>query len=267
MNLDTEPLSGKCVAVTRPREQSSEFVSLLNAMGARTYEVPTIQFVPPTDKKALDDACNIAQTFDWIVFTSAKGVDAFMKRYIALENDVQSLKHVRLCAVGPATATKLGDYQLAVNAMPKEYRGEAVAELLEKYVRGSRVLLPRADLASENLPGALRQAGAEVHEVIAYRTIPDRSKRHDVSTMLIKKEIDVITFTSASTVQNFVAMMGDTSVRDLLANTLIATIGPVTADAARSLGLTVTIVPKAHTIPGLVQAIAAYFKISDPSCR
>ena len=267
MNFDIEPLSGKCVAVTRPREQSTEFVSLLNAMGARTIEIPTIQFIPPTNRKALDDACNGAQAFDWIVFTSTKGVDAFMERYIALENDVQSLKHVRLCAVGPATAAKLGDYQLVVNAMPKDYRGEAVAELLEKHVRDARVLLPRADLASKNLPGALRRAGAEVHDVIAYRTIPDESKRHEFSTMLIDKQIDVITFTSASTVRNFVAMMGATSVPHLLQNTLVATIGPVTADAARSLGLTVTIVPKTHTVSGLVQAIAAYFKVSDPTCR
>ena len=267
MNFDIEPLSGKCVAVTRPREQSIEFVSLLNAMGARTIAVPTIQFIPPTDRKALDDACNGAPAFDWIVFTSAKGVEAFMERYIALENDVQSLKHVRLCAVGPATAAKLGDYQLVVNAMPKEYRGEAVAKLLEKYVRGARVLLPRADLASKNLPGALRRAGAEVHDVIAYRTIPDQSKQHEVATMLIDKQIDVITFTSASTVRNFVAMMGATSVPHLLQNTLVATIGPVTADAARSLGLTVTIVPKTHTVSGLVQAIASCFKVSDPPCR
>ena len=267
MNFDIEPLSGKCVAVTRPREQSIEFVSLLNAMGARTIEVPTIQFIPPTDRKALDDACNGAPAFDWIVFTSAKGVEAFMERYIALENDVQSLKHVRLCAVGPATATKLGDYQLAVNAMPKEYRGEAIVELLEQYMPGARVFLPRADLASKILPEALRRAGAEVHDVIAYRTIPDQSKRHEVSTMLIGKQIDVMTFTSASTVRNFVAMMGDTSAPHLLENTLVATIGPVTEDAASSLGLTVTIVPKAHTIPGLVQAIAAYFKISDSACR
>ena len=267
MNFDTQPLSGKCVAVTRPREQSTEFVSLLNAMGARTIEVPTIQFIPPTNRKALDDACNSAPTFDWIVFTSAKGVDAFMERYIALGNDVQSLDQVRFCAVGPATAAKIGDYQLVVDAVPKEYRGEAVAELLEQNVRGASVLLPRADLASKNLPRALRRAGAEVHDVIAYRTIPEQSKRHEVSTMLIDKQIDVMTFTSASTVRNFVAMMGETSAPPLLENTVVATIGPVTADAARSLGLTVTIVPKIHTVSGLVEAIAAYFKISDPTCR
>ena len=132
---------------------------------------------------------------------------------------------------------------------------------------GARVLLPRADLASKILPEALRRAGAEVHDVIAYRTIPDQSKRHEVSTMLIAKQIDVMTFTSASTVRNFVAMMGDTSALHLLENTLVATIGPVTADAASSLGLTVTIVPKTHTVSGLVQAIAAYFKVSDPTCR
>ncbi len=267
MNFDTEPLSGKCVAVTRPREQSIEFVSLLNAMGARTIEVPTIQFVPPTNKKALDDACNSASTFDWIVFTSVKGVDAFMDRYIALKNNIQSLKHVRLCAVGPATTAKLADYQLVVNVMPKEYRSDAIAGLLEQYMRGARVLLPRADLASKNLPIALRRAGAEVHDVIAYRTIPDQSKRHNVSKMLTEQQIDVITFTSASTVRNFVAMIGTASAPHLLENTVVATIGPVTADAARSLGLTVTIVPKTHTVSSLVQAIAAYFKISAATRR
>ena len=267
MNFDTKPLSGKCVAVTRPREQSAEFVGLLNAMGAKIIEVPTIEFAPPTNRKALDDACNSANTFDWIVFTSAKGVEAFIERFIALENDIQSLKHIRFCAVGPATAAKLTDYQLSVSAVPKEHRGEAVAKLLNDYVRGTRVLLPRADLAGTNLPDALRHAGADVHDVIAYRTIPVQSKRHDVYTMLIEKQIDVITFTSASTVRNFVAMMGTPSVPELLTHTLIATIGPVTADAARSLGMNVAIVPKKHTVSALVEAIAAYFKITDPTCR
>ena len=267
MNFDTKPLSGKCVAVTRPREQSVEFVDLLNAMGAKTIEVPTIEFAPPTNRKALDDACNTANTFDWIVFTSTKGVEAFMERFIALENDIQSLKHIRFCAVGPATAAKLTDYQLSVSAVPKEHRGEAVAKLLNDYVRGTRVLLPRADLAGTNLPDALRHAGADVHDVIAYRTIPVQSKRHDVHTMLIEKQIDVITFTSASTVRNFVAMVGGGSVPELLTHTLIAAIGPVTADAARSLGMNVAIVPKKHTVSALVEAIAAYFKITDPTCR
>ena len=267
MNFDTKPLSGKCVAVTRPREQSAEFVGLLNAMGAKIIEVPTIEFAPPTNRKALDDACNSANTFDWIVFTSAKGVEAFIERFLALENDIQSLKHIRFCAVGPATAAKLTDYQLSVSAVPKEHLGEGVAELLDDYVRGTRVLLPRADLAGTNLPDALRHAGADVHDVIAYRTIPVQSKRHDVYTMLIEKQIDVITFTSATTVRNLLAMMGTPSVPELLTHTLIATIGPVTADAARSLGMNVAIVPKKHTVSALVEAIAAYFKITDPTCR
>ena len=265
--FDTRPLFGKRVVVTRPREQAAEFVSLLLELGAEPVEAPTIRIAPPEDPAPLDEACGIAPTFDWIVFTSTNGVDAFMERLLAGPGDVRSLGGVQLCAVGPATAARLADYQLKVDLMPAEYHADAVADMLREHVRGARVLLPRANLARASLPGALRDAGADVVDVVAYQTVPAPSGDVDVYKMLLEQEIDVVTFTSASTVRNFVKLIGDEPAVDLLRTTLVASIGPITADAARQLGIDTTIMPTAHTVPALVDAIADHFRVADPARR
>jgi uroporphyrinogen III methyltransferase/synthase len=259
--FDTRPLFGRRILLTRSREQAMELVELLEELGAQPIEAPTIRIVPPDDYGPLDDACARAGSFDWIVFTSANAVDSFMRRLLAGPGDVRELKGVRLCTIGPATADRLAHYGIKIDLTPSEYRAEAVVDALRgrSGLAGSRILLPRADIARELLAEELKAAGAAVTEVIAYRTLPDQAGDHDVYRMLLDKQIDVVIFTSASTVRNFVRFLGADAAADLLAKTIVASIGPVTAEAAQQLGIRTTVMPREYTIPALVGAIVEHF--------
>ncbi len=209
-------------------------------------------------------------SFDWIVFTSANAVDAFMRRVAAGPGDVRDLKGVRLCAVGPATSDRLARHGLKVDLAPAEYRAEAIVPALRDaaggQLAGQRMLLPRADIGREVVADELRKAGADVSEVTAYRTILTEIEREgdpDIYRMLLEKRIDVVTFTSASTVRNFVRVLGAEQAADLLRTTLVASIGPVTAQAAEQYGIATSIMPQEYTIPALVAAIVEHFRIRD----
>jgi uroporphyrinogen III methyltransferase/synthase len=263
--FDARPLFGKRIVVTRPREQAAELVELLDGLGAMVIQAPTIRIVPPEDAGPLEAACTEAATFDWIVFTSANGVDAFLGRLQAGSGDVRELKGVCLCAIGPGTADRLWRYGLKVDLMPGEYRLEAVIEALRATgdLAGQRILLPHADIARELLADELRRSGADVVEVVAYRTVPAESEREgepDVYRMLLDKRIDVVTFTSASTVRNFVRLYGEEQAADLLRSTAVACIGPVTAEAAAHYRISTAIMPTEYTMPGLVDAIVRHFE-------
>jgi uroporphyrinogen III methyltransferase/synthase len=262
--FDDRPLFGKRIVVTRSREQAGELVDLLEDRGAEAIEAPAIRIAPPDDLEALDRAVAQAGTFDWIVFTSANGVDYFMSRLLEGRGDVRDLKGVRICTIGPSTAARLSRYGIKVDLTPAEYRAEALAESLKQTgpLDGARVLLPRADIAREMLADELRAAGARVTEVAAYRTVlggGDRDTDHDVYRMLLEKQIDAVTFTSASTVRNFVQILGEEPAVDLLRTTVVASIGPVTAEAAQQLGIETTVMPSTYTIPALVDALVEYF--------
>lgn len=263
---DARPLFGKRIVVTRPREQSAELVELLESLGAMVIEAPTIRIVPPEDFGPLDAACAQANTFQWIVFTSANGVDYFMQRLQAGDGDVRDLKGARLCAIGPGTAERLLRYGIKVDLMPPEYRAEAVLEALRATgdLGGQRVLLPRADIAREVLADELRRSGAEVVEVAAYRTVSVENERQgepDIYRMLLDKRVDAITFTSASTVRSFVRIFGEEQTADLLASTIVACIGPVTAEAAAQHHITTAVMPADYTIASLVDALVKYFEV------
>ena len=262
--FDSRPLFGKRILVTRPEAQATELVDLLWSLGAEPIEAPMIRVEPPEDYAPLDEACELAGTFDWIIFTSTNGVDAFLQRLCTGPRDVRELKGVRLCAVGAATAERLLRYGLRVDLVPEEHRGEAVVEALRKSedLSERRILLPRADLARDVLPTELQRTGAEVVDVIAYRTVRtggDRDEGPDIFKMLLEQEIDVVTFTSASTVRNFVKVLGADPAADLLNTTVVAAIGPVTADAAARLNIKTTIMPATYTVPALVDAIVKHY--------
>ena len=262
--FDSRPLFGKRILVTRPEAQATELVDRLWSLGAEPIEAPMIRIEPPEDFGPLDEACELAGTFDWIVFTSANGVDAFLQRLCRGPRDVRELKDVQLCAVGPATAERLQRYGLRVDLVPEEHRGEAVVEALRNSedLSERRILLPRANLARDVLPTQLRRAGAAVVDVTAYRTVRtggDRDTDPDIFKMLLEQEIDVVTFTSASTVRNFVKVLGADPAADLLNTTVVAAIGPVTADAAARLNIQTTIMPEIYTVPALVDAIVKHF--------
>ena len=171
--FDERPLFGKRIVVTRSREQAGELVDLLESLGAEPIEAPMIRVAPPDDYGPLDEAVAEAANYDWIVFTSANAVDAFMRRLTAGNGDIRDLKGVRLIAIGPATAERLARHGLKVDLKPAESRAEAIVQSLRDLgdIKGRRFLLPRADIAREMLPDELRKGGAKVTEVIAYRTV------------------------------------------------------------------------------------------------
>jgi uroporphyrinogen III methyltransferase/synthase len=266
--FDARPLFGKRILVTRPRDQSADLIERLEAMGADAIEAPMIRIMPPEDYGALDEAAAHASDYDWIVFSSANAADAFMGRLLAGPKDLRALGGVRLCGVGPATAERLAAYRLKVDLTPPEYRAEAILRALSESgeVRGKRILLPHADIGRELLADELRKKGAEVTEVVAYRTVavdPEREGEPDVYRMLLERSIDVVTFTSASAVRNFVRVVGAEPAPDLLATTVVACIGPVTAEAASQSNIKTTIQPSSYTVPALVDAIAKYFEGRD----
>ena len=261
--FDNRPLFGRRIVVTRSREQAGELMDMLEERGAEAIPAPTIRIAPPEDTDALDRACTEAGSFDWIVFTSANAVDCFMQRLLAL-GDVRDLKGVKVCTIGPSTASRLQRYGIRVDLMPGEFRAEALILTLKDLERleGKRFLLPRADIARDLLAEELRAAGAHVVDVAAYRTLvgaADRESDHDVYRMLLDRQIDAVTFTSASTVRNFVSILGQEQAADLLRTTVVAAIGPVTAEAAQQLDITTTVMPERYTIPDLVDALVEHF--------
>ncbi len=263
--FDSRPLFGKRVLVTRPRDQSAELVERLEAMGAEAIEAPMIRIEPPDNFEALDAACARADTFDWIVFSSINGVDAFIGRLLLSPFDLRALGHAKLCGVGSATADRLARHGLKLDVMPSEYRAEALIHALTQTgdLAGKKILLPHADVGREVIADELRKHGAQVVEVVAYRTVatdPEREGQPDVYRMLLEGRIDVVTFTSPSAVRNMVSVLGAEPAVDLLRKTIVAAIGPVTAEAATRSGIETSVVPDKFTVPALVNAIVKYFE-------
>lgn len=267
--FDARPLFGKRVLVTRPRDQAAEMVDRLSLMGAEAIEAPMIRIVPPEDLGPLQRAAENVEEFDWIVFTSANAVESFMSVLLHGDRDVRALKATRVCTVGTGTAERLSKYGIKADLIPSEFRGDAVVAALaeSETLDELRVLVPRADIGRDVIADGLRSAGALVTDVVAYRTVLEDAQQEggpDVYRMLLDEAIDVVTFTSPSAVRNFASIYGKEQTIDLLSHTLVAAIGPVTAEAATQLGLTVTIQPGISTIPSLVDAIATHMTARQP---
>jgi uroporphyrinogen III methyltransferase/synthase len=261
---DSRPLSGRRILVTRPREQAADLVDQLETLGAEAIEAPMIRIAPPEDPSPLNEATVQPDIFDWIVFTSPNAVDAFMRSLLDRHGDVRALKGPRLCAIGPGTAERLAKHGIKVDLVPAEYRAEGVVAALRDSgpLEGTHVLFPRADIAREIIVEQLRHAGAQVTDVVAYRTVLDEGAREgepDVYGMLLERRIDVVTFTSPSAVRNFARLFGEEQAADLLQHTTVAAIGHTTAEAVAQLAVVVSIQPEMPTIPAFVQAIAAHF--------
>ncbi len=256
-----KPLLGKKILITRPRERASRFAALLREEGAEPVEVPTIQIVPPTSWEPLDRALMALHTYQWLVFTSVTGVQAFFGRFQAQNRLPEDLRGLSICAIGPATADELRGRGVQVAVMPSEYRAEALVESLSAFpLQDTRVLIPRAAVARDILPRALAERGAQVDVVEAYRTVlPSVDLAPDICRLFEQGAIDAVTFTSSSTVTNFVTLLGEGDLPQLLRNTVVACIGPITADTARSYGLIPTIVAEEYTVPALARAIVEYF--------
>jgi uroporphyrinogen III methyltransferase/synthase len=260
------PLTGRTIVITRARAQSAEFVAGLEKLGAHVLSCPAIEIVEPESYAMLDEAIENLYGYDWLIFTSVNGVDFFLKRFETLGRDVSELDELRVCAIGEATAVRLRDARIHVDVVPTEFKAEGAYTAIEDYLGGRagidrlNFLIPRAAVARDYLPKALEEAGARVDAVTAYRTVrPESSERRHVEAMLAGGGVDCITFTSASTVINFAQLFDTTDLSRLLEGVAIACIGAVTAGTANEYGLTVSILPREHTIPALTQAIANYY--------
>jgi uroporphyrinogen III methyltransferase/synthase len=257
--FERKPLFGRRIVVTRPRAQAAGFIEALAEAGADVVPCPTIEIVPPPSWQPLDDALARLGTFDWVVFTSVNGVEKFFERLDVQGLDVRSLHHARLAAVGPETARAMSRRGLRADVMPREFRAEAVAAaMVAAGVAGRRVLLARAAVAREVLPDLLRAAGAAVEEVASYTTVPARTDVSEIRRLLQHDAVALVTFTSSSTVRNFLALLGDDATA-LLARTAIGCIGPITADTVRAAGLCVALQPKHYTVAAFTDAIVAFF--------
>ena len=259
--FENRPLMGKRIVVTRAREQASDLVKLLSDLGAECLECPTIKVAPPDDWKLLDAAIDNISSYDWLVFTSVNGVDYFFKRLFAKGKDVRALSKLNTAVIGPATEKRLFNFGLKSDIVPKNYRAESIIEAFSnKNINGKKILLPRAKEARPILPVELTKMGALVDEVTSYYTkeVPDSA---DLLLKRLKEgTIDLITFTSSSTVKNLKAILPDNIFDSQMKNITIACIGPITADTAKSLGFEVHIVANSFTIPGLCEAILDYYR-------
>jgi uroporphyrinogen III methyltransferase/synthase len=255
--FERTPLFGRTIVVTRARASASEFATSLRRLGAEVVEFPTIETAPPRSYAALDRAIKRLHSFDWIIFTSATGVESFIERMKSRGRDIRALGNASIAAIGPATASRLADYALQVAAVPDEYRAENIVSAIGvRRIRGKRFLIPRAEVAREAMPKILHERGAE--EVVvapAYRTIkPKGVQIARMRELMASGAIDLVTFTSSSTVTNFCEMIG-VSAKGIRA----AAIGPITAATAEQRGFEMVVSPRKYTIEALTATIRDYF--------
>jgi uroporphyrinogen-III synthase len=260
-----EELRGLRVLVGRARHQAGALSSHLRDLGAQVIEIPFIEIRKPRSYQPLDSALKQIDRYDWLILTSVNGVDAMWERAKKLNRTKNHLKHLRIAAIGPATKKAIEKRGLRVHVVPEEYVAESVVKSLRKQVKGKRVLLARAKVARDVIPRELRKLGAQVDVVEAYETVVPKTSRTRLRAALRspKRRPDVITFTSSSTVRNFLNLLGTPRGRGRprhtrsLAGIQFASIGPVTSSTLRELGLPVEIEAREYTIPGLIQAIVS----------
>jgi len=257
--FEKRPLFGKGVVITRPERQAEELAALLRERGARVISFPTIEIVPPENFGDLDRAIEQIEQYHWIVFTSANGVRSFVQRFCDLRGDIRDLKGIRICTIGPATRACVEGYHIPVELVPGEYLSEGVVEAFRDLdMAGKKVLLPRAEIAGDVIPEGLSAMGARVDVAVAYRTVSPGGDGTEIRELMESGAVDVLTFTSPSTVHNFIDIVGDRQA--VPEHVRVACIGPVTGRACEEVGLRVDIMQGPYSIPGLVEAIERNLK-------
>jgi uroporphyrinogen III methyltransferase/synthase len=253
------PLFGRRIVITRAREQAGGLRDELAALGADVVEIPTIEIRPPASWEPLDSAIRRLAEFDYLLVTSAQGVRSFLARLDAGGRDVRDLNGLMIGAIGPATAEEFAKTGIRVDLLPKAYQAEGLLEALETHdLRGKAFLIPRAKIARDLVPRVLKERGAQVEVVEAYETVVPQLAPEEL-TRLLTPPPALITFTSSSTATNFARLVGEDKVTEVLRGVAIASIGPVTSQTVRNLGMTVAVEAEESTIPGLVETIRAYF--------
>jgi uroporphyrinogen III methyltransferase/synthase len=264
--FESKPLFGRGVVITRPEQQADEMARMLQKEGARVILFPTIRIEPPESWADLDAALANIESYQWVIFTSANGVRFFFGRLRELARDVRDLRGINVCAIGPATADEIARLGIRVDIVPDDYISEGVVKSYEGTdLQGKRILLPRAAVARDVIPWGLERLGATVDVVTAYRTVGSGIDRSELLPFIEQGKLDVVTFTSPSTVRHFVEIMG----RDyqLPPAVKVACIGPVTVAAAKKAGFTVDIFQESYTVPGLVDALVEYYARKEAGTR
>jgi len=268
--IRAQPLDGRTIVITRARAQAAEFASELERYGARVFECPTIEITEPESYALLDEALDNLFGYDWLLFSSINSVNYFLRRLESTGHDTSELDDLRVCAIGDTTAERLAESHVHVDVVPQKFKAEGVFDALESFVGGreklSRLnfLIPRAAVARDYLPQALKQAGARADVVPVYRTVaPQDTDRRKLDALLAGGGVDCITFTSSSTVKNFAQLFDTMDLGQLLAGVTVACIGDVTASTAAEHGLRTDILPADSTVPALASAIASYYFIEN----
>ncbi|GGF89301.1 uroporphyrinogen-III C-methyltransferase [Paenibacillus aceti] len=259
------PLFGARILVTRSRSQASELVRQIEDLGGETYEFPVIETVMPTSPERLDEtgkALQHLEQYDWVFFTSVNGVEYFFKHLDRLGKDIRGLHSARIAAVGPATKEALRRYGIAAEELPNHFQAEGLFEAYDhQMTTGQKVLLPRGNLARAWLPEVLKARGLEVTDAVMYETVPVGEADEELLKLLAQGGIHAVTFTSSSTVTNFLAALRNMGIADpvrALEGSAICCIGPLTAKTAREAGLDVTVMAEQSTIPSLVDGLLAW---------
>jgi len=259
--FESRPLFGRRILVTRPKEQAADFVKLLTELGARCEVFPTIQIVPPETWDGLDRAIESLASYEWILFTSINGVRYFFDRLTRAGKDARALGGIKIGVIGPKTQEAVRAKGINADLMPDTYWTEGLAGELKEYsIGGKRILIPRPNIASDDLSKSLQALGAVVDEVESYVTRKPEYAPNNLKEIFQVKGINLITFTSPSTVANFVEICRDNDIYDQISGIAVACIGPVTAERATEEGFEVAIVPDEYTIDSLAEAIVKYYK-------
>ncbi len=258
--FDTRVLCDTSIIVTRSAEQSGEFSTKLTMAGATVLECPTIRLVKPESWQLLDLAIRELANYDWLILTSVNGVRYFFDRLDFHGLDARALAGCKICAVGPRTAEEIRSRGIKPDLIPTDYKAEGVIDEFSRLdLRNARILYPRADKARDVIPQGLQQRGAQVDSPVAYRNVFPERLPPETLFALEKRSVDCITFTSSSTVQNLAAMLGEEMMLDMLKGVTVASIGPITSQSCRDLGLKVDIEPETHTLEALVAALEKHF--------
>lgn len=255
------PLAGRRIVVTRARAQAGGLAAQIEELGGEVIEFPTIEIQPPASFAALDAAIARIADYDWLIFTSVNGVEQFLARFNLLGKSLAEIERKRVVAIGPPTAERLKGAGIGSCLVPEQYQAEGVIDALKpEELRAKRVLIPRAAKAREILPETLRQWGAAVDVVEAYRTVIPTANVARLRGLLQEGTVDMVTFTSSSTVANFVKLFHGEKLSDILHRTAIGCIGPITEATVRELGGKADLVSAEFTIPGLVRAMVDFFE-------
>lgn len=250
------PLAGRRILITRTHKQAEGLSSLLRQFGAEVIEAPVIEIRPPDSFEPLDAALNDSMQYDWLVLTSVNGVEALFSRLEPLGLSVDSLQHFKIAAIGPATEERIQDHGLVVDIVPERYVAEDVVRSLRKLVKNEKVLVVRAKIARDVIPDQLRAAGAQVEVVEAYQTVVPEDAKERMQQVFADNQLpDAITFTSSSTVKNFLSVIVGTDIPAKLGGVKFASIGPITSETLREYGLPVHAEADEFTMEGLAQAL------------